>query len=293
LHAHDGRSQTVSALASFGLPVARVATRRVAFMPQGLWRTLRTHRLQYGPACDAIIAVSGFIRDLLVQSGIRASKIEVISDGVEIPSALPDCAARAQARRNWGLDPDEFVMGHAGAFTPEKGQDILLEAFLEACGRMAKPRLLLVGDGPLRGSTAIVESLRRTAGRARIIDFMEDLSPFFAAIDVYVMPSRSEGLGSSALLAMAHGIPVIASRAGGLSEVVAEDETGWLVRPESPSALADALIRAASNREALRGFAVRARERVQAFSSDTMVGRTEALYRRLLAPAGSSRDDKP
>ncbi|HEV2378210.1 MAG TPA: glycosyltransferase family 4 protein [Terriglobia bacterium] len=286
LHAHDGRGQTVSALASLGLPVRRVATRRVTFMPRGLQRALGVHRLQYGPTCDAIIAVSNFIRDLLVQSRLRASKIEVIPDGVEIPAALPDAAFRNRARRDWGFEPEAFVIGHAGAFTREKGQDILLEAFLQVLNTMPQARLLLAGEGPLRALGEVAELLRRAGSRARIIDPMEDLTPFFAAIDVYAMPSRAEGLGSSALLAMAHGLPLVASRVGGLSEVVAEGETGWLVPPASASALADGLVMAASRPEILRRFGAAARQRVAAFSDDTMVNRTEALYRRLVATAG-------
>jgi L-malate glycosyltransferase len=286
LHAHDGRSQTVSALSSLGLPVCRVATRRVTFMPRRLWRNLGIHRLQYGPMCDAIIAVSNFVRDVLVQSGIPAVKIEVIPDGVEIPRTLPDAAGRAHARREWGLAPEAFVIGHAGAFAHEKGQDILIKAFLEALDRMPQARLLLIGEGPLRKSPQICELLGRIEDRARIIDSMENLTPFFAAIDLYVMPSRAEGLGSSALLAMAHGLPVVASRAGGLPEAVIDGETGWLVPPDSPSALADALILAGSNPELLPCFGARARRRVDGFSSDTMVDRTEALYRRLRRDSG-------
>lgn len=286
LHAHDGRGQTVSALASLRLPVVRVATRRVTFMPQGLGRLFSIQRLQYGPTCDAIVAVSGFVRDVLVRSGIEAAKIDVIPDGVEIPPVLPDPASRAHLRSEWGLESDAFVIGHAGAFTHEKGQDILINAFLQARNRIPHAQLSLVGDGPLRTSPTIGDLLRRAEGRARILDPLEDLSRFFAVIDVYAMPSRAEGLGSSALLAMAHGIPVVASSVGGLTELVAEGETGWLVQPESPAALAEALVEAASDRNRLRQFGAAARKRAEAFSSDTMVSRTEALYRRLVESAG-------
>jgi glycosyltransferase involved in cell wall biosynthesis len=280
LHAHDGRSQTVSALAAFRLPARRVATRRVTFMPEGLWRALQIHRLQYGCTCDAIIAVSRFVRDLLERSGLDASKIEVIPDGVEIPAHLPDGAFRTRARRQWNLDPEALVIGHAGAFTREKGQDLLLQAFIEAGASLpASSRLLLVGEGPLRDSVSCLVS--KTQGRATVLSPMDDLTAFFAALDLYVMPSRSEGLGSSALLAMAHGLPVVASRAGGLPEVVEDGINGWLVDPESPAALAQALVAAASDSARLRSFGLAARDRACAFSADTMVDRTEALYRRL------------
>ncbi|HEY6290476.1 MAG TPA: glycosyltransferase family 4 protein [Terriglobia bacterium] len=286
LHAHDGHGQTLSALASLGLSVRRVATRRVTFMPHGVGRSLGLHRLQYGSTCDAVVAVSRFIQDLLVRSGVAASKIEIIPDGIEIPAKLPDATLRARMRRQWGLDPEAFVIGHAGAFTHEKGQDTLLEAFLQAGGAVAGAQLLLAGEGPLRSAPKILGLLGQTRGCTRVLGWLEDLTPFFAALDLYVMPSRAEGLGSSVLLAMAHGLPVVASRVGGIPEVVEEARTGWLVPPASPSALAEALAAAASDRERLRRLGACARERAREFSDDTMVNRTEALYSRLTSARG-------
>jgi glycosyltransferase involved in cell wall biosynthesis len=282
LHAHDGRSQTLSALASIGFRAKRVATRRVTFMPGGLGPRIGLHRLQYGPTCDAIVAVSEFIRDLLVSSGIAPAKITVIRDGVEIPGQLPDAVMRARARVKWGLDPKAFVIGHAGAFTPEKGQDVLLEAFLRFDAPTPRSaRLLLAGDGPERGSTRINGLLDRAGDSMRWVGWIEDLAPFFAALDLYVMPSRAEGLGSSALLAMAHGLPVVASRVGGLPEVVDEGKTGWLVPPDSPADLAGVLATAASDPQRLKQFGERGRQRAAEFSSDIMIQHTESLYVRL------------
>ena len=288
LHAHDGRSQTLSALSSLGVEVKRVATRRVTFMPGGPGPTIGLHRLQYGPTCDAIVAVSDFIRDLLVRSGIAPAKITVIRDGIEVPAALPDAATRARARQQWGIDPGAFVIGHAGAFTPEKGQDVLLEAFLQSLSSAphgpAGAMLLLAGEGPERSSARMADLLGRAGNRVLMMGWIEDLTAFFAALDLYVMPSRAEGLGSSALLAMAHGLPVVASRVGGLPEVVDENSTGWLVAPGSPANLAAVLADAAYDRQRLRRFGERARERAAAFSSDIMIQQTESLYLRLTKP---------
>jgi glycosyltransferase involved in cell wall biosynthesis len=255
-------------------------------MPQGLARLLELQRLQYGSFCHAIVAVSAYVRDLLVRARIPASKIEVIPDGITIPIEPPDERARDQVRRRWDLPTDAFVMGHAGAFTREKGQDVLLEAFLKVRAVVPSSRLLLMGEGPLRDSSHISDLLRKSQGCARLFDSMDDLTPFFAALDLYVMPSRSEGLGSSALLAMAHGLPVAASRVGGLREVVEDGATGWLVPPESPTLLAQGLVAAASQPECVRRFGASARERARKFSDDIMIDHTEALYRRLLASTG-------
>jgi len=109
------------------------------------------------------------------------------------------------------------------------------------------------------------------------------LADFFAGLDLFIMPSRAEGLGSSALMAMAYGCAVVASRVGGLPEVVEEGRTGWLVPAESPRDLADAIAAAASDRARLNQFGANARERARQFSSDIMRERSEALYMRLLA----------
>lgn len=279
LHAHDGRGQTLAWFASVGMAVCRVASRRVTFLPAGVLG----HRLKYGRTCLGIIAVSKFVRQLLVSSGVPESKIEVIPDGVEVPAELPGAESRARMRAQWGFGTREFVVGHVGAFTPEKGQDIALEAALLLREKFPQARLLLVGEGALRASPKIEAKLRQLQGFVQLPGYLENLSEFFAALDLFIMPSRAEGLGSSALLAMAHGVAVVASRVGGLPEIVEEGKTGWLIPPDSPPALADAILAAASDRARLAQFSVHARARAHLFSSDIMLERTEALYDRLLA----------
>jgi glycosyltransferase involved in cell wall biosynthesis len=281
LHAHDGRGQTIAWLASAGFRVRRVASRRVTYLPADRW----SHRLKYTLTCHAVVAISSFVRQLLLQAGLPEAMIEVIPDGVEIPSELPVPDARSAARARWGFGEREFVIGHLGAFTPEKGQDVALEAFLLLGERLPHARLLLAGDGPLRWSAKITANLRRAQGRAQLCGIIEDLGEFFSALDLFVMPSKCEGLGSSALLAMAFGLPVVASSVGGLPEIVEEGKTGWLVPPDSAPELAGAIILAVNDPARRREFGSNARERARQFAADIMGERTEALYRRLLAAA--------
>jgi len=93
----------------------------------------------------------------------------------------------------------------------------------------------------------------------------------------------SEGLGSSALWAMAFGLPVVATRVGGLPEIVVDNETGWLIPPGSAPALADAILLASRNRGKLSEFGRKGRQRAEGFSAGIMVGRTENLYHRLVS----------
>jgi glycosyltransferase involved in cell wall biosynthesis len=280
LHAHDGHGQTVAWLASIGMPVRRVACRRVAFLPRERHRW--TYRLKYAHTCDAVIAVSDCIRQGAIRYGVPQSKIELIPDGIEIPAELPSTEARAKARARWGFGESEFLVGHLGAFTPEKGQEVALRAFQFLGEQLPQARLLLAGEGPGPRDAEIAQRCEALGNRVRLCGAIQNLAEFFPALDLFVMPSKSEGLGSSALMAMSYGLPVVGSRVGGLPEVVEEERTGWLIEPASPAALAQAILAAAGDRARLKQWGLNGRERARQFSVDRMVERTEALYCRLL-----------
>lgn len=271
VHAHDGRAQNLSFLASAGLPLKRVASRQVAFPS----RQPLIHRWKYTKTCHGIIANSQSVRRVLIAAGIPAEKIEVISPGVELPAELPSASLRARARARWGFSSEAFVIGHAGAFTHEKGQDIALEAARLLAPKLPNARMLLVGDGP--------ERRNQTEGIALLPGFLDDLSEFYAALDVFIMPSRSEGWGLTALGAMANGLAVIATDVGGLRELVEHGKTGWLVPSDSPPALADAIEAAATDPTRRCEYGRNARERAAQFSIQRTVELTEQFYARLLA----------
>lgn len=281
VHAHDGNAQAISFRASVGLPILRVASRLVAFTP----RHPLVHRWKYTRTCHGVIALSQSVRQVLIAAGVPDSHIEVIVPGIEMPQELPDAQTRVQARERWGFSSDEFVIGHAAAFTHEKGQDVALEAVLLLASRLTRARMLLVGDGPERSQPRMIELARQASGIAQLPGFVDDLEQFYAALDLYIMPSRSEAWGLTALRAMAYGLPVIASNVGGLPEAVEHGKGGWLVTPESPIALADAIVDAASDPARLCEFGGNARKRAAQFSIQRTVEKTEQFYQRLLADA--------
>ncbi|MGH9325589.1 MAG: glycosyltransferase [Terriglobia bacterium] len=280
LHAHDGRGQTLAWLSSCGLRVCRVASRRVAFLPRGRF----IHRLKYAHTCHGVIAVSAYVRNLLVESGIPASQVAVIPDGIDFPEKLPDLCEKAQLRRKWQLDREDFVVGHAGAFAPEKGQAVAIEAVYML--GLPHLRLLLAGEGPTRKRLEENYLLKGAAGSVRFLGYLEDHSAFMDALDLFLMPSSSEGLGSAVLMAMSHGVPVIATRVGGLPEIVEEGVDGWLVNASSPRALAEALRAAESNRIRLKHMGERARSKARQFTGAIMAERTVELYTELVERFG-------
>jgi L-malate glycosyltransferase len=272
IHAHDGRGQTLAWLVSIGLPVVRIASRRVTFFPRDRW----TYRLKYGRTCDAVIAVSENIRELSVKAGVPRERITVIPDGIDIPAELPDPSERLRVRASWNCRDGDFAVGMLGASTPEKGVDVAIAALGLLTQRLPQARLILAGDGPLP------MMVKEDSPRCLHLGPVDNLGDFFPGLDLFVMPSRAEGLGSAALLAMSYGLPVVATCVGGLPEVVVENETGWLIPPGSSTALADAILLASRDREKLLAFGRNGRNRAEGFSAAIMVRRTEALYHSLL-----------
>lgn len=282
LHAHDGKGQTIAWLASAGMPVRRVATRRVTFTPAGLAGGRLIHRLKYQFTCQAVIAISDFVRQILAESGVPADMIEVIPDGIKFPPELPNIDLRWRMRAQWGFEEDDLLIGIVGGVTPEKGLDIAIEALRVLEQTLPRACLLVAGRFSGRELGQMQTETQWARNRVRLVGPIDNLADFFAGLDLYAMPSRAEGLGSAALLAMAHGVPVLATRVGGLPEVVEDERTGWLVPPDSPAALADGIVAAASNRARLRTLGLQARERARQFASNIMIDRTETLYYRLL-----------
>jgi len=278
LHAHDGRGQTLAWLASMGLPVQRIASRRVIFFPSDRW----TYPLKYGRTCHAVIAVSENIRDLSVQVGVPRERITVIPDGIDIPAELPGAAERLHLRTAWHCGNDDFVVGLLGASTPEKGRDIVFAALDLLAEKLPRTRLVFAGDEGPRSGTGSMHGAKPDCTRIVHLGPIEELASFFPGLDLFVMPSKAEGLGSSALWAMAYGLPVVATRVGGLPEIVLENVTGWLIPPGSPQALADAILLAARDRGKLIEFGFHGRRRAEEFSAAIMVSRTEALYYHLV-----------
>ena len=269
VHTHSGKAQNTAWWRTLGKPVVRVVTRHVAFAPKGAL----LHRLKYTYTCDGVIAVSESVRERLIQSGVPEQHIAVIPTGVALPS---------EYRRTPG---ERFTVGHLGAFTEEKGQSVAVDAALLAEKHIPGLRMILGGEGPLREAVQILAS---QSSAIETPGFLDDKAAFFAGLDVFLMPSKSEAWGLAALEAMAHGVPVIASDIGGLREIVKHEETGWLVPANDARALAGALIYAFQRREALDEMGQRARDRAAQFTIEATAQKTEQFYRRLLSSRQAS-----
>jgi len=196
---------------------------------------------------------------------------------------------RAQVRQDLGLPEGVPVIGAIGRMVPTKGHSVLLEALPELCQAYPGLRLLVLGEGPTR---ATCENLARKLGISEAAVFMghrSDVARVLTAMDVVAVPSLEEGLSYSILEAMATGIPVVASRVGGIPELVRHEETGLLVDPSSPSSLAGAIRRVLDDTDLGSRLSGAALEFVDQFSMDRHIERLLWSYSTVLAETGRGR----
>jgi glycosyltransferase involved in cell wall biosynthesis len=234
---------------------------------------------------DALVAVSPEVRDDLVALGVAPEeKFVVIRLGIKLDQRIADSAAeRAGTRRLLGVADNRFVVGWIGRMTAVKRPDHLLRAFKLVRDHGIDACLCMVGDGPERDR---VEQLAHQLGIVRdclFPGYQEEIGPFFAAFDVFVLSSANEGTPVTAIEALASGCAVVATRVGGVPDVVRDGEDGFLVEPGDVLALAERLVRLAAD-PSLRGrLGAAGRERVvPRYRVERMIGDVDGLYRELL-----------
>lgn len=267
---HDPHALSAGLLARLlGPRVPLVATRRVDFAVKS-----PLSRAKYRAAAR-VIAVSAAIADVLERDGIARAAVRVVHEGV--PDRPPAPGGR-DALRALGVPEGALVVGNVAALTDHKDHRTLLDAAARVVRQVPAARFVVVGDGELR---APLEAQARALGlgdRCVFAGFRSDLDVLLPAFDVFCLSSHMEGLGTSLLDAMAFARPVVATRAGGIPEAVADGVTGRVVPARDPDALAAALADLLGDgpRRAAWGAAGRARF-LERFTADRMAAATLAV----------------
>jgi glycosyltransferase involved in cell wall biosynthesis len=190
--------------------------------------------------CRTVIAVSEGIKTELVGSGIRESRITVIPNAVAAHYDTDELQARRLARRcSLGIASHEHVVGYIGRLSEEKGLAYLIEAIATMGDAAGALKLIIVGDGPARPGLEELTKKRGIDGRVIFPGFQKNVEDWFPAFDVFALPSLAEGTPLALLEAMAMGVPVIASRVGGIPKVVMDGVNGLLVPPGNPQEICE------------------------------------------------------
>jgi glycosyltransferase involved in cell wall biosynthesis len=237
VHTHGYRADLLHGAHLRRAGVATVSTVHGSSRMGGLSHLFEWMQLRALRGFDAIISVSSPLAATLRSVGVPAARLHVVANAVPARTdALPRDAARA---RLGVTDAGVRVLGWIGRIVDVKGADVFVRALagLPAAGAIG----IMIGDGPARAAVEALAASLELGARVRFLGEVADAAPLMSGFDAFVLSSRSEGTPIVILEAMRAGLPIIATRVGGVPDVVQDPQVGWLVPPEAPEALAGAM----------------------------------------------------
>jgi glycosyltransferase involved in cell wall biosynthesis len=229
---------------------------------------------------DRIIPVSKDLGRKLRLGSRAGSRMIVVNNAAESAEAE---TGTDNVRTQLGVKKDDVLIGVVGRLSPEKGHEYFLAAMRQLPSDLPV-KAVFVGDGQEkeRLSNTIRES--GLEGKVMLVGYKADVAPFYRECDIIALPSLAEGMPNAALEAMAFGKPVVASAVGGIPEVVIDKQTGILVPPSNPEALAAALMRLAGDKLLMAKYGVQGKRTVEHdFSSSERVKKVDVIYRQVLS----------
>lgn len=237
---------------------------------------------------NKIITISELIKCDLVNYKIAAAeKITVLPLGFDLAPFLSCHRHRGELRQEYGLDERARLVGIVGRLVPIKNHRLFLDTAARLAAREERVRFVVVGDGALRGEMEAYAAALGIGDRVIFTGWRRDLPRIYADLDVLAVSSNNEGTPVSAIEAMASGVPVAATRVGGLPDLITEGETGCLTPPQNPEALTTAILGLLQDPQAAERLRRAARAMVQErFRVHRLTADMEQLYLRLLAAKG-------
>lgn len=278
VHFHDAHSLAVgSAAASLAKVPIRIISRRVDFPIRGN----PLSRKKYSKDIDRIIAISDGVRRVLVESGIDPRLITVVPSGIDF-TPYEEATDSDYLHRELNFSRDDFLVGIVAHLADHKGHTYLIQASRILKSQAPGIKIVIVGDGPLRLDLDRQVKQDGVSDMVFFLGFREDVPRLLGSLDLFVLSSKLEGMGTSIMDAMASRLPVVATRVGGIPEVVVDGKTGLLVPPRDPEALAAAILKLYRDRQMAsrlggEGFRV-VHEK---FSAQAMAGRIIQEYERI------------
>lgn len=273
VHTHGFRPDVVDAAAARRMGIATASTVHGFTRNNGRARLYEWLQRAALGRCDAVLAVSAPQVEEVVRGGAKAERVHLVPNAWRRTSPQ---ISRVESRGFLGVPAGDFVVGWVGRLGREKGPDVLVEA----CGWLKSPgvRVSIIGDGRMK------DELKQQSQRVGVVDairwhgLLPDAASLFAAFDVFVLSSRTEGTPIALFEAMAARIPIVATRVGGVPDVIGEDEAR-LVPPENPEALASAVLEIRADPDAALERAERAHARLlEKYDVDSWIHRHNEIY---------------
>ena len=280
VNTHSGRDTQLAGLAARSLGRARpriVRTRHLA-LPI-------TSKFTYSVLPDQVVTVSAYVGRYLAEAGVPAAKITAVPTGVEIERYTQ--AARGTLRAELGLAEDTVLVGTVAILRKKKGHTETLEAARDVIDRFPNTHFVFAGDGPQAGNLARRLDELGLRDRVHLLGLRRDVVNILKSLDVFVLPTYQEALGTAFIEAGASGCPLIGSDVDGVPEVVHDGVNGLRVPAKDSAAVAAAINTLLADPERRQAMGAAGVELMRThFSREAMAAGMEAVYRRLLGEAG-------
>lgn len=269
IHVHEGRSVYAAFLRSLLSGTPYVITRRVNNPIRQHWFAHRAYR-----RAARVAAVAPQVGEI-VRAYDASIKVTVVHSASS--ALIVDAASSERIRARFA---GKVVAGHVGALdNAQKGQEFIIAVAREIEHSHPDIQFVLVGGGE---DEAMLKAAAAGLSNLTFTGFVDNVGDYLAAFDIFILPSNREGIGSILFDAMEQGLPVIASRVGGVPDIVHHRENGLLIDPASPVQLRDAILKLKENAELRRVYGERGREVAKDFSSEAMCSKYFALYQEVL-----------
>jgi glycosyltransferase involved in cell wall biosynthesis len=230
---------------------------------------------------ERIVVLTDAEADQHIAVGVgRREQFVRIPSGVDLAEVRAEAAGASRVRKDLGLAPETPLIGSVARLVPVKGLRYLVSAMPDILQRCSRAHLLLAGDGDQRSGLEALARELAVSDRVHFLGFRRDAAAVTAALDVFVLPSLNEGQGRVLVTAMALGVPIVATRVGGVPEVVKDGRQGLLVPSQDSTALGQAITTLLADREYAASLGMAGRSRALFFSSEVMLKLHAELYRK-------------
>jgi glycosyltransferase involved in cell wall biosynthesis len=285
IHAHTSHAAAVSYLASFRMRCVRVAHRRVDFVPSGGLSS----RFKYEKA-HRVIAISRPVKDIMLSLGLSESKIAVVNSTVDLDETPWENggfekyreAARRNIARKFGIPSEAPWIGSLIALVPHKDPENFAKAAALVIRKHPEARFLLAGEGDLASDMRRLVKVLNIEDRFHLLGYYDKPYELLSAFDIFVLPSCEEGMGSVLIEAMNARLPIVATRAGGIIDVIEDRANGLIVDIKDPAGLAAAQIELLEDPPLRHKIAEEGHRRRLDFSSPKMAELTLKVYEQEL-----------
>jgi len=275
---HSAHSLSWGLIAKAFYPTLKIiAVRRAEF---NIGKNILSRWKYRNAAVDRIVAISESVQKVLRENGVSKETISIIYSCID-RNKFDTLNRDPTIRAKWNIPQDSILIGMIAAFDNYKDYPTFLKAASLALGNRPDLYFLAIGEGELKESMQELAQELNIADRVIFTGFQPEIEKILSSLDIFVLASKKEGLGTSILEAMAAGVPVIGTASGGIPELIKDGENGLLVPPSNPEKLKDAILKLANSPELRFRMAERGKSEAQKFDKEIMISKYIELIQEL------------